>query len=293
MSAARTEEQHLAATWPVPTTGPATARALASRSMASEHADHVQRLGTQPQLHLARAGAREDRPAGPWDDTVVIVRVYNEAPVVRRVISELVEAGLSVIAVDDASTDASAQEIDAAGALRVSHPVNLGAGGALQTGYEAALRFTDARYIACFDADGQHQLQDLLGMIERIREGWDVVMGSRFLDSKTSMSPLRRMILRLATKVMNRRSGTQLTDAHNGLRLITRDVAARIRLSHTGMAYASELEEQLTSPDLRVVEHPVHILYTDYSRAKGQPLLNSVNILADTIAHRISHGGRS
>jgi hypothetical protein len=107
------------------------------------------------------------------------------------------------------------------------------------------------------------------------------------------MSPLRRFILRVATRVMNRKSGHRLTDAHNGLRLITRDVAARIRLSHTGMAYASELEEQLTSPDLRVVEHPVHILYTDYSRAKGQPLLNSVNILADTIAHRISHGGRS
>ncbi|MBM7805795.1 glycosyltransferase involved in cell wall biosynthesis [Geodermatophilus bullaregiensis] len=257
------------------------------------HGEGAQPLSTQPQLHLARAGERDGRPAGPWDDTVVVVRVYNEAPVVRAVIEQLVQTGLAVIAVDDASTDTSAQEIDAAGALRVSHPVNLGAGGALQTGYEAALRFTDARYIACFDADGQHQLGDLLSMIERIREGYDVVMGSRFLDSKTSMSPLRRMILRLATKVMNRRSGTQLTDAHNGLRLITRDVAARIRLSHTGMAYASELEEQLTGPGLRVVEHPVHILYTEYSRAKGQPLLNSVNILADTIAHRISHGGRS
>ncbi|MGY1786512.1 glycosyltransferase family 2 protein [Geodermatophilus sp. SYSU D00698] len=261
--------------------------------MASQHGDRGEQLGMQPQLHLATSAQRDGRAPGPWDDTVVVVRVYNEAAVVRGVIEELVRAGLRVIAVDDASTDASAREIDAAGALRVSHPVNLGAGGALQTGYEAALRFTDSLYIGCYDADGQHQLGDLLSMIERIRQGYDVVMGSRFLDSRTSMSPLRRFILRMATKLMNRKSGTRLTDAHNGLRLITRDVAARIRLSHTGMAYASELEEQLTSPDLRVVEHPVHILYTDYSRAKGQPLLNSVNILADTIAHRISNGGRS
>ena len=133
--------------------------------------------------------------AGPWDDTVVIVRVYNEGPVVRGVISELVAEGLKVIAVDDASTDNSAEEIDKAGAFRVGHPINLGAGGALQTGYQAALRFTDAKYIACFDADGQHQLADLLGMIKRIREGYDVVMGSRFLDQKTEMSALRRMIL--------------------------------------------------------------------------------------------------
>ena len=75
-----------------------------------------------------------------WRDVVVIVRVYNEAPVVGGVISQLTAAGLAVIAVDDASTDASAAEIDKAGAFRVTHPVNLGAGGALQTGYEAALR---------------------------------------------------------------------------------------------------------------------------------------------------------
>jgi glycosyltransferase involved in cell wall biosynthesis len=247
-------------------------------------------VSARPRLHEAGKDVPAPDTGGKWDDTVVVVRVFNEGPVVRDVIAELVAEGLRVIAVDDASTDNSAEEIDRAGALRVSHPINLGAGGALQTGYEAALRFTDAAYIACFDADGQHQLEDLLGMIGRIREGYDVVIGSRFLEEKTEMSWLRRTILRLATKVMNRRSGTKLTDAHNGLRLVTREVAAGIRLAHAGMAYASELEEQLTRPGRRVVEYPVHILYTEYSKSKGQPLLNSVNILADTLAHRISHG---
>ena len=233
----------------------------------------------------APAAAGED-----WSDTVVVVRVYNEAPVLGGVIRELLDAGLRVIAVDDASTDTSADEIDRTGALRVSHPVNLGAGGALQTGYEAAVTFTDARYVACFDSDGQHQLADLLGMVRLIREGWDVVIGSRFLDGRTEMSFLRSLILRTASKVLNRGAGTRLTDAHNGLRVVTRDIAARVRLSHTGMAYASELEYFLTRPEHRVTEFPVHILYTDYSTAKGQPLLNSVNILVDTMAHRVSNG---
>jgi glycosyltransferase involved in cell wall biosynthesis len=234
------------------------------------------------------------RASGPWEDTVVIVRVFNEAPVVGGVISELVAAGLSVIAVDDASTDESAAEIDKAGAFRVSHPINLGAGGALQTGFEAALLLTDARYIACFDADGQHQLPDLLGMIGKIREGYDVVMGSRFLEGNgpTQMSWLRRTILRTAAKLLNRGSGTKLTDAHNGLRIIARHVAADVRLSYAGMAYASQLESYLTRPEYRIVEYPVHILYTDYSRSKGQPLLNSVNILAEVAAHRVTHWSR-
>jgi glycosyltransferase involved in cell wall biosynthesis len=233
-----------------------------------------------------------NQPSKCWTDTVVIVRVFNEASVVGAVISELVSAGLSVIAVDDASTDTSADEIDKAGAFRITHPINLGAGGALQTGFEAALRFTDAQYIGCFDADGQHQLADLLGMIRLIRQGYDVVMGSRFLDDRTQMSTVRKLILKLAATVMNRGEGTKLTDAHNGLRLVSRHVVAGIRLRHAGMAYASELEHQLTRPEYRVVEHPVHILYTDYSRSKGQPLLNSVNILADTVTHRLTHGKR-
>lgn len=226
--------------------------------------------------------------------TTVIMPVYNEATVVRGVIEQLIAHGLTVVAVDDGSSDSSAAEIDAAGALRVSHPINLGQGGALQTGFEAAVRFTDAKYVATFDADGQHQVADLLGMIATAEEGgYDVVLGSRFLDGKTEMSPLRKLILKTATKVLNRRSDVKLTDAHNGLRLVTRDVAAGIKLAHYGMAHASELEHVLTRSAYRVTEFPVHVLYTDYSRSKGQPLLNSVNILADVLSHRVSTWSRA
>ena len=225
-------------------------------------------------------------------DVVVVVRVFNEAAVVGSVLRELRAAGFAVIAVDDASTDASADEIDAAGAFRVSHPANLGAGGALQTGLEAALAFTDAEYVACFDADGQHRVEDLLGMVDRIREGYDVVIGSRILEGgATEMPRLRRLLLRTATSLMNRRGHTRLTDAHNGLRIVRRSVAREIRLTYSGMAYASQLERALTSSGFRVTEHPVTILYTEYSQSKGQPLLNSVNILAEVAAHRISSAG--
>jgi polyprenyl-phospho-N-acetylgalactosaminyl synthase len=227
-------------------------------------------------------------------DVVVIVRVFNEAAVVGSVIRELRDFGLAVIAVDDASTDTSAEEIDAAGAFRVSHPANLGAGGALQTGFEAALSFTDAEYIACFDADGQHQVKDLLGMIELIRKGYDVVIGSRFLEGGDTQIPwLRRHLLKAATALMNRRGQTRLTDAHNGLRIIRRSVAREIRLTYAGMAYASQFERYLTEGNFRITEFPVTILYTEYSQSKGQPLLNSVNILAEVAAARISQGRRS
>jgi glycosyltransferase involved in cell wall biosynthesis len=245
-------------------------------------------------MAIATAGQGVGLDSSPaLADVVVVVRVFNEAPVVGSVIRELRKAGFAVIAVDDASTDGSADEIDAAGAFRVTHPANLGAGGALQTGFEAALAFTDAEYVACFDADGQHQVADLLGMVDAIRGGYDVVIGSRFLDGGQTQLPwLKRHVLRAATALLNRRGQTRLTDAHNGLRIVRRGVAREIRLTYAGMAYASQLERFLTESSFRITEYPVTILYTEYSQSKGQPLLNSVNILAEVAASRVIQGRR-
>ena len=72
-----------------------------------------------------------------------------------------------------------------------------------------------------------------------------------------------------------------LTDAHNGLRAFKPDLASKIHLTQNRMAHASELVNQLSVIKPVWVEQPVEIIYTDYSRSKGQSLLNSVNILAD------------
>ena len=72
------------------------------------------------------------------DDVWVIVPTYNEAEVVRRVIEQLRQHFPNVVGVDDGSKDASAAEILAGGARLVRHPMNLGAGAALQTGLEFA-----------------------------------------------------------------------------------------------------------------------------------------------------------
>ena len=64
-------------------------------------------------------------------------------------------------------------------------------------------------------------------------------------------------------------------------RAINRKVASELHLTQNRMAHASELVNQLATIRPRWVEHPVEIIYTDYSKSKGQSLLNSVNILAE------------
>ncbi len=208
--------------------------------------------------------------------------MYNEATVVGRVVEGLLGTFPNVVCVDDGSRDGSVAVARKAGAVVVEHPVNLGQGAALQTGIEYALQDPETDSIVTFDADGQHRVEDAAAMVDRLRaESLDVVLGSRFLDSRTELTALKRLVLKTAAVQMKLSTGLDLTDAHNGLRVLGRDLASRINLTQNRMAHASELVHQLASLNARYAEHPVHIIYTDYSKAKGQSLLNSVNIIAD------------
>ena len=218
------------------------------------------------------------------DDTWVVIPVYNEEKVIGDVVAGVRTAFAQVVCVDDGSTDRSAEVAAKAGARVVRHPVNIGQGAALQTGFEYALADPSMQFVVTFDADGQHQISDAVGMVERLRAGEaDVVFGSRFLDERSNPTFAKRMVLRAAVGYTNMTTRTKLTDAHNGLRAIRRPVVEKIDITQNRMAHASELVAQIGALKVSYVEHPVHILYTDYSKAKGQSLWNSINILADLI----------
>jgi len=210
--------------------------------------------------------------------------MYNEASVVGTVISGLRNEFRHVVCVDDGSTDGSQAVAREAGAVVVQHPMNLGQGAALQTGISYALQDPELGCVITFDADGQHRVMDAKAMEGRILSGEaEIVLGSRFLDKRTKLSFAKRVVLRTAAVQSRLATGMNLTDAHNGLRAIGPSVARRIDLRQNRMAHASELLHQIAEMKPRWVEQPVEIIYTDYSKSKGQSLLNSVNILADLL----------
>lgn len=212
----------------------------------------------------------------------VVVPMYNEAEMIGTVVSHLLETFPHIVCVDDGSSDSSARVAEAAGAHVVRHPINLGQGASLQTGFEYALLDPAMSEIVTFDADGQHQVEDASEMVSRLRaENLDIVIGSRFLDTRTQLSPAKRIVLRTAARYTRLTTGMALTDAHNGLRVLSSGLAARISLKQNRMAHASELIDQIGELEARWSEHPTHIVYSDYSRAKGQSLLNAINILVE------------
>ena len=220
----------------------------------------------------------------PVSDAWLVIPLFNEATVIADVIREAREVFPHIVCVDDASTDGCGALAREAGAVVVTHPFNLGQGAALQTGVTYVLEATDAAYLVTFDADGQHRVVDAEAMVRRAREeDLAIVFGSRFLDKRTKPGLLRRVILKGAVWLTNQQTGLRLSDAHNGLRVLRRDAAEGLALEQNRMAHATEIVLQLSRTKLPWAEHPVHIVYTDYSRAKGQSLMNSINILIDTI----------
>jgi len=218
----------------------------------------------------------------PNNDTWLIVPLYNEATVVQEVVRAARETFANIVCVDDGSHDHSVAEALDGGAVVVKHPVNLGQGAALQTGLEFALAQPCAEYFVTFDSDGQHRTEDAERMVQRLRtEPLDIVVGSRFLDGRTKPGALKKIVLRLAVLFERLTTGVKLTDAHNGLRALNRTAATAIRIRQNRMAHASEIVAQIGDHKLRYAEEPVHIVYTDYSRGKGQSLWNSVNILSE------------
>ncbi|MEO7421028.1 MAG: glycosyltransferase family 2 protein [Ornithinibacter sp.] len=215
-------------------------------------------------------------------DVWLVIPLFNEASVIGDVVRGARCTFTNVVVVDDGSSDGGAAAAEAAGAVVVRHPVNLGQGAALQTGISYACSVPDMRWVVTFDADGQHQVDDVLVMLAKAREeDLQVVFGSRFLDDRTKAGFAKRVMLRLAVGYTNLTTGTRLTDAHNGLRVMRRDVVESLDITQNRMAHASELVAQIGEMRVRYGEAPVHILYTDYSKTKGQSLWNSVNILVE------------
>lgn len=212
----------------------------------------------------------------------LIIPLFNEAEVIGSVIANAIQTFPNIVCVDDGSRDASRSRAHEAGAWVVPHPFNLGQGAALQTGLSFALGQPNAEFFVTFDADGQHSVEDAERMVSRLAtEPLDIVIGSRFLDGRSNVSPIKRLVLKLAAYFERMSTGLKLTDAHNGLRALNRKAAESIKITQNRMAHASEITARIGELKLRYAEEPVKITYSDYSKSKGQSIWNSINILND------------
>lgn len=177
---------------------------------------------------------------------IVIVPALNEQETVASVIADIRnDLGADVLVVDDGSSDRTAAVARGAGAAVVRHPFNLGVGAALRTGF----RFAEAHGYPIamqIDADGQHDPHEAARLLEGVRSGSDIVVGSRFAagSGEYSVGFGRRTSMKVLSAVLSRRIGRPITDTTSGFRAFSRQ-AIELFATQYPSAYLSDTVESL------------------------------------------------
>lgn len=222
---------------------------------------------------LACYGRRRLQPMSSQPEITVVIPCLNEEEAVGRVVDQALEgirrSGRSgeVVIVDNGSTDRSA-EVAASHGARVVTEKRRGYGSAYLTGIEAA----GGRYLVMGDADETYPLQELGPFVDRLEQGDDLVMGSRFKGTihGDAMPFLNRFVGNpILTGMLNVLFGVKVSDAHCGMRAIRKDAAAALDLHSTGMEFASEMVFKAYRRGLTVSEIPI-----DYYPRVGESKLN-------------------
>jgi len=219
----------------------------------------------------------------------IVIAAYNEAHSIGHVLKDLTKAGYkNVVVLDDGSEDDTSRIAKQYTSHVLKHVVNRGQGASLKTGLDYALKH-NADVIVTFDADGQHRVEDIPAIVKPVvNDEVDVALGSRFLKSGSNVPFLRKLFLKGGVLLVWLFYGIKLTDVHNGFRALSRHAAEQIDLTTDRMEHASEILSEIKRKNLRFVEVPVIIKYTEYSKEHGQSTLNAVRIFYRMLMHKLS-----
>lgn len=211
---------------------------------------------------------------------VAIIPALNEEDSIGSVLEGVKKYVDEIIVVDDGSIDKTAEIARAAGAHTLVHPLNRGQGAALQTGHEYA-RLLGADSVVHFDADGQFNPEEIPLAVTALQSaGADILFGSRYLNTKSALPFTKKYLVHPISRVINFLFGTpNMSDAHNGFRVLTKKALDTIEIQQDRMAHATEIPAQVKEHGLTYIEFPVTVHYFEY----GQNIKGGFRILKDLI----------
>jgi len=210
------------------------------------------------------------------------IPAYNEEPSIADVVSKTIPHVDKVIVCDDGSTDRTAEIAKKSGADVISHKKNLGYGAAITTLFERA-RQENAQIMITLDGDGQHNPDQIPLLVDTITQhNVDVVIGSRFLDKKSSSPGYRGIGIKVITSATNFGTNFKVTDSQSGFRAYSKDAIDAIHPTEQGMSVSTEILLKISNKGLSLAEVPVSVSY-DGDTSEQSPVPHGVSVLMNTL----------
>lgn len=231
----------------------------------------------KPRQASKGSGAVASATDGRQLDIIAAIPCFNEELFIGSVVLKAKDYVDQVIVIDDGSTDKTALVAEKAGAAVIKHDSNQGKGAAVSTAFEHA-RETGCRALVLLDGDGQHEPAYIPSLVKPVLDGEaDMVVGSRFLEIKSSVPGYRILGHRLLTFLTNLGSRVKLTDSQSGFRAFSSKAIEALSFAEEGLSVESEMQFLANEADLRVTEVPVSIGYHGW--AKRSPLAHGMGVL--------------
>ena len=217
--------------------------------------------------------------------SIVIIPAYNEEKSIVKTVQDICEHApeFDYIIINDCSTDHTL-DICRENQLHVLNlPINLGIGGAVQTGYRYA---RDNGYAVQFDGDGQHDARYLQRMRDYMAEQKaDMLIGSRFLEKEGFQSTgMRRFGIRYFSVLIKLLTGVTITDPTSGMRMINRDIIALYSESYPKDYPEPESVVSIINRGKKVLEYPVEMRKRMEGTSSISPLKSVYYMIKVTLA---------
>jgi glycosyltransferase involved in cell wall biosynthesis len=207
---------------------------------------------------------------------IVGTPAYNEEKYIGSIVLQARQYADEVIVVDDGSTDRTSLIAELAGAHVIRHAENEGYGSAIQSIMaEAVTRNADILII--LDADSQHNPDEIPSLVEAISQDYDVVIGSREMQSNV-IPPYRRVGQRVLSNMTRILARQKISDTESGFRAYSKKAINALELKEKGMAISSEIVTSATRKNLRIKEVPISVSYTKDSSSLN-PVRHGVSVL--------------
>ena len=214
---------------------------------------------------------------------IVGIPAFNEEKNIAVLITQLKKITDKIVVCNDGSTDLTSKIAEGLGATVINHKKNLGYGAAIRSIFLKS-KDLDGDILVTFDADGQHRIEDINGVINPIINGEsDLVIGSRFLDESEKEIPRYRKVgINVITKITNVTIKKQLTDSQSGFRAYSKKVLNELNPSELGMGISTEILIKASAKKFRISEVPIKIIYNG-DTSTHNPISHGSSVLLSTI----------
>ena len=217
------------------------------------------------------------------------IPAYNEEKNIAGIISKLKKYTDSIIVCDDGSSDLTGDISEQLGAIVIKHSKNRGYGAAINSLFLKAKELESDVFVT-LDADGQHRIEDISIVTDPIiKNEVDLVIGSRFLDTKSEEMPnYRKVGIKIITKITNLSIKEKLTDSQSGFRAYSRKALQEITPTDDGMGVSTEILIKASNLELKVAEVPIKVNYNG-DTSTHDPVSHGTSVILSTIKFTSIH----